>query len=164
MSEQTTGLTHSAPRQTEMEALMSVAPHLKRMKRDIMLRVVASGESGLTPDEVPGLINTVRRRFVDLWKEGQIRPTDRTRRNSRGKNETVWVAGRDEVGMATTRETKDQKISRLAHHIRMLIVEGERLKGRLWHHAENAYTHAYSDNCGCESCAATRTFDALAKS
>jgi hypothetical protein len=165
MNNELTGLTHAVPRRSESEALAVVAPHLTAMKREIMIVVTAAGDYGLTPDEhslaTGAIINTVRRRMTDLWKEGQIRPTDRMRKNARGNNETVWVVGRDEK-MATTRETKDQKIKRLEAHVRLLIVEGNRLKDRMWHHAEHPYTHKFSENCGCESCAATRTFDRIA--
>lgn len=103
---------HAEPRRTEVEALAAVAPHLKRMKRDIMLAAHHYGEHGIIPDEIPGLINTVRRRFTDLWIEGLLKPTCRVRPNRRGKNETVWVAGKDEHRL-TPAETKDQKIKRL---------------------------------------------------
>lgn len=164
MSEELTGLTHAQPRRTETEALAAVAPHLKKMKGDIWAKCSHRGDFGLTPDEyveeTGALINTVRRRFTDLWKEGIIKPTDRTRCNYRGRNETVWMVGRDEKMVVS--ETKDAKIKRLEAHVRLLVVEGDRMKERMWHHAEHPYTHKFSEHCGCESCAATRTWDRIA--
>ncbi len=157
-------LTHASARPAEVAAAHAIAPHLAKLKEQIFSMVASSGDSGLTPDEFQratgALINTVRRRFTDLWKEGRLRPTDRTRPNARGHMETVWVVGRDEGGIAS-RETASQKIKRLQRHIRLLVVEGQRLQGRMWHHAEQASTHTYSDGCRCESCAASRSFDNL---
>ncbi|MBS3927737.1 MAG: hypothetical protein KGZ65_04010 [Sphingomonadales bacterium] len=112
----TTGMVHADPRRAEAEALAKVAPHLKRIKTRIMAWATNAGENGLTPDEFAretgALINTVRRRFVDLWKAGELKPTKMTRPNARGNPETVWVLGHDALG-AAVRETKDQKIKRL---------------------------------------------------
>lgn len=98
--DQQAGHTHGDARPAELAAALTVAPHLKKMKRDIVLFTQAAGGYGITPDEVQratgGLINTIRRRFTDLWKEGQLRPTDCTRLNARGNLETIWVIGRDE--------------------------------------------------------------------
>lgn len=156
--------THASPRRAELAAAASVAPHLTHMKADIVSAITAAGEKGLTPDDFQlatgKIINTIRRRFTDLWKEGHIRPTNRTRPNARGFEETVWALGRDTT-VQPSRETASQKIARLQRHIRLLVVEGQRLQGRLWHHAESPTTHKYSDNCGCESCAASRCFDNL---
>jgi len=61
----------------------------------------AAVESGLTPDEFVlkhgGLINTIRRRFTDLWKEGKIKhhPTLLTRKNLAGNDCITWVLGKD---------------------------------------------------------------------
>ncbi len=114
-------LVHANPRQAEIEALFAVAPHLKKTKREIMLKARAARDHGLIPDEVPGLINTVRRRFTDLWKEGLLKPTDRVRKNARGNHETVWVEGKDENAIKT-QESKDQKIKRL--EARVVELEG----------------------------------------
>lgn len=109
----TIGLVHAYPRRAEAEALAAVTPSLKRMKAAILLAVGAAGEHGLIPDEFPGLINTVRRRFTDLWILGLIKPTDRMRPNKRGRNETVWVLGKDEHRLLRQREKPREKIKRL---------------------------------------------------
>lgn len=111
---------HADPRPTETAALEKIAPHLKKMKRDIMLAAHAAGDLGITPDEQPGLINTVRRRFTDLWKEGLIKPTGRTRNNANGNPCTVWVIGSD-ANLSIRQETKDETIKRLRGEIRHLL-------------------------------------------
>jgi hypothetical protein len=119
---------HAVPRQAELEALKAIDPHIRSMKVRILLQVGAAGDHGLTPDEYQRMtltiINTVRRRFTDLWKDGFIRPTDRVRPNARGNNETVWVLGRDENAVKA-HETKDEKIARLEARIRELEGQGK---------------------------------------
>lgn len=116
---ETTGLHHSEPRPAEYEAAILIAPHLKKMKRDIMVKAVSAGSRGLIPDEVDGLINTVRRRFTDLWIEGFLKPTESTRPNRRGRSETVWVVGKDDRRFGA-KEAKDEKIARLESRVREL--------------------------------------------
>jgi hypothetical protein len=66
-----------------------------------ILALLAENPGGVTPDEYclefGGLINTVRRRFTDLWKEGRIRhhPDGLTRRNISDNECVVWVLGED---------------------------------------------------------------------
>lgn len=109
-------MARSDPRPAEAAALDRIAPHLKAMKKDIMCNAIVAGDRGLIPDEFLGLINTVRRRFTELWKEGQLKPTNRTRLNRRGNQEMVWVVGRDEAGMKP-RETKSATIAQLRAEI-----------------------------------------------
>jgi len=109
------GHRHAESNAPELFALDKVAPHLKKMKRSIMEAAhdaVARGERGIIPDEQPGLINTVRRRFTDLHIEGHLRPTEHTKENASGNPVTVWEPGRD-FNMLATRESKEQKIARL---------------------------------------------------
>lgn len=114
-------LVHADPRPTETAALEKVAPHLKKMKRHIYDAVAASGADGLTPDELPCfLINTCRRRFTDLWKEGLIRPTALTRKNARGNPCTVWVIGSD-PNLSIRQATKDETIKLLRGDLRRLL-------------------------------------------
>ena len=113
------GLVHSDAKKSEIDALLKVAPHLKKMKREIMILAHKNGERGIIPDEVPGLINTVRRRIVDLWKEGLLKATDRMRKNKRGNNETIWIPGRDEKTFEI-KETKNQIIKRLESRVKEL--------------------------------------------
>ena len=92
-------LFHGDPRATEVEALARVAPHLKSTKHDILEALQIRGELGLTPEEYQAVtgrvLNTVRRRFTDLWKEGKIRHSAKARKNELGNRSTVWVMGRD---------------------------------------------------------------------
>lgn len=162
---------HEQPRPAELAAAEKVGAHVETLKGQILWRVTNCGDAGLIPDEVPGLINTVRRRFTDLWKEGKIRPTDRTRENRHGNPETVWILGRDpkldaqarygEPGYRTSYQRLAKRVEELEDKIADLNAAGETLKKRLWYHAEHQHTHSYSDNCACASCEATRVFDAL---
>ena len=54
-----------------------------------------------------GLINTIRRRFTDLWKEGKIRhhPTLLSRKNLAGNDCVSWVIGTD-VDLPVKKEKK----------------------------------------------------------
>jgi hypothetical protein len=113
-------LRHSGGLPTELQALSVVAPHLTTMKKAIFEALKAQGEHGLTPDEYAAqrhlLINTVRRRFTDLWKEGIIRhhPEGKTRRNSDLNECIVWIIGIDPWANGTT----EQKIKRLRQQLR----------------------------------------------
>ena len=118
---------HNPGKDTEHLAFEKVEPHLKKMKRSIYLAVLSSGENGLIPDEYPGLINTVRRRFTDLWKEGMIRPTERTRANSNGNQCSIWITGSDPLVKKT--ESNIEKIKRLEERVAFLEGENARLGG-----------------------------------
>ena len=100
-------LMHRQPRATEVEALTKIAPHLRAMKKGIYEALEAAGSRGITPDEYVvrsgKLINTVRRRFTDLWKEGIIRPAGVSRRNKAGNSTMVWVLGLDPEGVRAFR-------------------------------------------------------------
>lgn len=90
---------HAQPRTSEVAAAAAVAGQIVALKTGILAWAKRAGEHGLTPDEYSAetgaLINTVRRRFTDIWKAGQLRPTELTRKNRRGNPETVWVLGED---------------------------------------------------------------------
>lgn len=94
-------LAHAAGCRTEFEALEKVAPRLNSMKTSIFHELLEATEKGLTPDEYCDrhglLINTVRRRFTDMWKEGILRhhPDGLTRKNAAGNECVVWVVGYD---------------------------------------------------------------------
>ena len=111
-------LAHMHGWMTEFEALAAVSPRLKSMKADIFRRLGEAGRAGMTPDEycdlIGGLINTVRRRFTDLWKEGVIRHhPDGTTRPNRNKNEcVVWVLGRDPVAVECSRRVSAGAVRR----------------------------------------------------
>ena len=100
------------------------------MKARILACIVGAGEHGLTPDEysvnTDALINTVRRRITDLWKDGLVRhhPEGLHRINDAENECIVWVAGRDPNG-TMTRFEKDQKL------IRDQVAEIERLVLRI---------------------------------
>lgn len=120
------GLVHADPKKSEIEAVLKIAPHLKNMKREIMILAIKNGDRGIIPDEVPGLINTIRRRITDLWKEGFLKPSGMFRKNKSGNNETVWIPGRDEKAFEI-RETKGQIIKRLENRVKELEDELESL-------------------------------------
>ncbi len=92
--------THRKGSSTEIQAAGKAAKSAPSIKKRILHRLSEEGPRGLTPDEFCeesiGLINTVRRRFTDLWKEGKIRhhPT-LIRKNNAGNECTVWVLGTD---------------------------------------------------------------------
>ena len=112
------GLVHGDPRETEVAALEKVAPSILPMRLHILERMAEEGELGLTPDEYADqhnkLINTARRRFVDLWKGGEIRPTEMVRPNPRGNDCVVYVLGEDPEGMAQSAPKPSDKEIRQA--------------------------------------------------
>ena len=94
--------THSNGWASELEAYGKAAKSASSVKLQILAELERCGQlTGLTPDEFVemhgGLINTVRRRFTDLWKEGKIRhhPQSLTRKNSAGNQCVAWVLGND---------------------------------------------------------------------
>ncbi len=91
---------HAVPKEAEAAAAAAVAPHIAGIKIVILALMKTAGDAGLIPSEVPGLINTVRRRFVDLQKAGLIKPNGETRANERGMKETVYILGLDEKAAA----------------------------------------------------------------
>lgn len=92
---------HASATQGEQLAARRAGTRARAMWRSILRELEASGEVGMTPDEYAerhcALINTVRRRFTDLWKEGKIRhhPGQVHRENAAGNPCIVWVMGRD---------------------------------------------------------------------
>jgi hypothetical protein len=94
--------THSNGWASEVEAFEKALKSANSIKLQILEELDRAGAlKGLTPDEFVemhgGLINTVRRRFTDLWKEGKIRhhPQSLTRKNSSGNACVAWVLGYD---------------------------------------------------------------------
>lgn len=93
--------THARGLATEVVAFNKAQKISKALKLRIIEELSICGESGMTPDEFVlaygGLINTVRRRFTDLWKEGKIRhhPDKLTRKNASGNPCVAWVLGED---------------------------------------------------------------------
>lgn len=96
-------LVHSNPTDTEVAALAKVASSIQPMREHIVEVMIVAGEHGLTSHEYAEqhevLITTARRRFVDLWKGGEIRPTDRSRTNAQDNEVTVYVVGADPEGV-----------------------------------------------------------------
>ena len=92
---------HSNGLPTEVEAFKKASLRLNSIKSRILVEIKEAGENGLTPDEFVfkhgGLINTIRRRFTDLWKDGEIKhhPTLLSRKNTAGNDCVAWVIGRD---------------------------------------------------------------------
>ena len=93
--------THKSGLSTEVSAFNKASKRSESTKKKILADLEAAGADGLTPDEFVenygGLINTVRRRFTDLWKEGKIQhhPTLLARKNPAGNECVAWVIGRD---------------------------------------------------------------------
>lgn len=93
--------THANGPMTEVLAFEKANKVSKSIKAKILDELEQAGEVGLTPDEFVemhgGLINTIRRRFTDLWKAGQIRhhPEGLTRKNPSGNACVTWVLGAD---------------------------------------------------------------------
>lgn len=91
--------THTDGLPTEEAAARRAARGSRSMKAQILDEMELLGY--MTPDLFVeyhgGLINTVRRRFTDLWKEGKIRhhPTGLTRKNAAGNDCIYWVMGTD---------------------------------------------------------------------
>jgi hypothetical protein len=112
-------LRHSHGLSTEEAALSKVAPTLAAMKAKIYGDLLMEGERGLTPDEFSDrhgkLINTVRRRFTDMWKDGLIRhhPDLNTRPNRAGNECVVWVIGKDPYCSGSS----DTRIQRLREQL-----------------------------------------------
>ena len=83
-------------------------------KDKILKEVDLYGAYGVTPDEFVdsygGLINTIRRRFTDLWKEGKIKKSSLSRKNSAGNFCAAWVLGKDEGIENVPILTLDRKI------------------------------------------------------
>ncbi len=94
--------THRDGLHTEFAAAEKASMGAESIKKKI-LRLLTQFPTGFTPDEFVdqdgGLINTVRRRFTDLWKEGKIKhhPYGITRTNDAHNECVVWVLGRDET-------------------------------------------------------------------
>ena len=94
--------THRNGLQTEVDAFVKASKRMDSTKLKIIFEIGCAGANGLTPDEFVenngGLINTVRRRFTDLWKEGKIKhhPILLERKNRAGNNCVTWVIGKDE--------------------------------------------------------------------
>ncbi len=92
---------HAHGHMTELLAYEKARKGSPSVKHKILHEVEQAGDVGITPDEFVemhgGLINTIRRRFTDLWKEGKIRhhPLGVTRKNPAGNACVTWVMGRD---------------------------------------------------------------------
>jgi hypothetical protein len=92
---------HSNGLPTEIAAFTKASYKSNSIKLQILVSLKEVAEMGLTPDEFVakngGLINTIRRRFTDLWKEGKIKhhPNLLARKNFAGNDCVTWVLGRD---------------------------------------------------------------------
>lgn len=110
--------THEGGLETEVQAAIRASYRADSIKSQILNELENCGDNGLTPDEfnkaTNGLINTTRRRFTDLWKEGHIKhhPNNLTRTNDKGNECTVWVLGRD-INTKTRFELLNDEINRL---------------------------------------------------
>ena len=127
-------LVHSPGLPTEHAALRKVAPKLPSLKKQILIDLAAAGDRGWTPDEwaeeTGNLLNTVRRRFTDLWKEGEIRhhPRGISRQNAAGNDCAVWVLGKDNsLGILP----RGARVAKLEQRIRELERENATLRAKL---------------------------------
>lgn len=121
-------LAHSQGWDSEYVALRKVASSISAMKAKIFHAVMSAGAAGLTPDEycdqmTRGLINTVRRRFTDLWKDGVIRhhPQGAMRLNANGNPCVCWVVGCDP-------QAQNDRMDRARVELQRLRAEVARLK------------------------------------
>ncbi len=112
--------THSKGLASERKAADKAKYTVGSIKYNVLTTLEKAGDYGCTPDEFNdtsgGLINTTRRRFTDLWKDGRIKhhPGDIFRINKAGNDCVVWVLGED----------KNKKLSRYA----LMQLEIKRLK------------------------------------
>lgn len=125
---------HHEPHRGELEAARKSGCIRETMQAHILERIRQAGPPGLTPDEYSqdhsALINTVRRRFTDLWKAGKIRhhPEELHRKNSAGNLCLAWVEGTDPDcellrgrGLETRIRKLEERVERLTIEIAKLI-------------------------------------------
>lgn len=103
---------------TEHLAFEKVEPTISSIKAAILQSLEGAD---FTPDEFAAergmLINTIRRRFVDLWKEGRVRPTDERRSNSNGNLCVVWTLGRDSNAGETRAQQTAKRLAWLEERV-----------------------------------------------
>jgi hypothetical protein len=129
---------HADAHKGEKEACAKAAVQSESLKQRILNRLDEVGPDGLTPDEfvkeTNTLINTIRRRFTDLWKEGKIchHSSSLHRTNKAGNDCIVWVLGCDPNRAKNRAERSGEKIARLEAELETckgeLAVCRERLK------------------------------------
>jgi|GEM_PF-4112900 len=118
--------SHSKGLSTERLAAGKSEAGALPIKERILARLEELPE-GMTPDEfceeTNALINTIRRRFTDLWKEGKIRHHSETltRLNGSGNECVVWVLGDDPSRKTSRHEQMKHEIHRLRQ---LLTVHG----------------------------------------
>ena len=121
--------THNSGLPTERAAAEKAGIKAGSIKDQILQDLDFLEDYGMTPDEfceqTKGLINTIRRRFTDLWKEGRIRhhPETKTRLNSAGNDCVVWVLGRDDNITPSRIELLNAEIKRLRDTIASQAVD-----------------------------------------
>jgi hypothetical protein len=119
--------THRNPLYGEKLAARKARRSAESTRSAIQVHLEMRGPQGMTPDEFSqqtgGLINTVRRRFTDLWKDGIIRHHAEKlhRPNLAGNPCVVWVLGRDQ-------NLKLSRVAQLQLRISELEEENCRLK------------------------------------
>lgn len=73
-------------------SMVNTAPRLRRM---CLEHIEKAGDNGATPDETAAALGlsvlSIRPRFTELARDGAIRPTGQTRRNTSGRAAKVWV-------------------------------------------------------------------------
>lgn len=110
--------THAEGHSTEAQAARKAGASVTSTKKRILARLEDEPD-GITPDEfcdeTGGLINTIRRRFTDLWKEGKIchHPEGKTRMNGHNNECVLWVLGEDTARKPSRYEENKGKESEL---------------------------------------------------
>ena len=150
---------HAPGTATEHAAFDKVEPHIESIKQRILAELAIHDA---TPDEFTDehglLLNTVRRLFVDLWKEGKIRKTGADRKNSQGNPCEVWTLGADPDAALTREDRHDTAaLSAKDDEIDQLKAEIERLKAELtkvtgWQHCETHGKVNADHAWGCPDC------------
>jgi hypothetical protein len=83
--------------ETSEAAAESIKPEASRLREIVLCFIRASGQGGLTDDEMQELIpmgcNTQRPRRVELVNAGYVFNSGRKRKTKSGRDATVWIAG-----------------------------------------------------------------------
>jgi hypothetical protein len=83
-------------RDTSRVAAAAIAPIAKTLRDRALATIVASGQHGLTADQVAARLGksimSIRPRISELVELGKLRDTGHRRKNDSGKSAVVWQA------------------------------------------------------------------------
>jgi len=86
---------HEKTSSTSREAAISMLPHAKAIRMKIYRMIDASGDNGLTVDEIEiagsYIHQTASARVTELLQEGLIANSQRQRNTRQGRKASVWV-------------------------------------------------------------------------